>query len=125
MAKHNTPLEAYYRFTPASVNHYWLKITFADYDTGELKGDMQGYPFISASYSRESAPSTKSSLFFRVNYRLWDPEAPGPNGTKGNLTVRTGKLNLMADDHSYNTLYGNLQEDGSSESIGVTLTKSQ
>lgn len=118
MAKHEPALEHTYRFSPASVNQYAIRITFADYDTGKLEGVMQNHPFITAGYHRESAPSTKSSFTFRVNYNLWDPES----GTNGSLTKRTGTLNLTADDHSYNNMYGTLTEDGG-EPINVALTK--
>ena len=57
MAKHEPALEHTYRFSPASVNQYAIRITFADYDTGKLEGVMQNHPFITAGYHRESAPS--------------------------------------------------------------------
>ncbi|MDQ0737296.1 hypothetical protein [Pseudomonas sp. W4I3] len=117
MANHEPALEASYKFTTDSLNQYSIRITFADYDTGKIEGTLEhgGFPFISASFHRERAPSTKSSLTFRVNYDLWD-------SGKEDLTERTGTLNLTADDRSYNNLYGTLTEDGGTP-IEVTLSK--
>jgi hypothetical protein len=97
MAKNEPALEGTYKFSTASFNHYLIKITFADYDTGEIQGYFlaQSTPFSSASFHRNS--DKKSSLHFS-----WRRNELRPVST----------LNLTADDLTYNKLHGKFSEDG-------------
>jgi hypothetical protein len=107
MAKHEPALEGTYKFSTASFNHYSIKITFADYDTGEIQGYFlkKINPFSFASFRRDS--DTKSSLHFS-----WMLYGSGPVST----------LNLTADDLTYNKLHGTFSEEGG-ESKSVELFK--
>jgi hypothetical protein len=115
MAKHEPALEGAYKISTPSLNHYSIKITFADYDSGEIKGYFlaEGTPFSFASFHRES--DRKSSLYFEFTYNM-------PELEKGGIAGRVVTLNLTADDLTYNRLYGTLTGD-LGKSINVEFLK--
>lgn len=110
MAKRNPALEGNYKSTAGPLGTHWLKITFADYDTGAIKGTFGNQDFISAGYSRDAPPSEGSDLNFNVGYDVSNTNA-------------TGLLKLRADDHSYSSLYGTWTPKGSTPPEPITLSK--
>jgi hypothetical protein len=106
MAKNEPALEGTYKFSTREFNHYTIKITFADYDTGEIQGYFQKSTFFSsASFHRVS--DTKSTLYFS-----WEFNGRPPAST----------LNLTADDLTYDELHGTFSKGGG-ESKSVKLFK--
>ena len=88
MAKETPELQHSYTFQ-GDMEPRTMKIHFADYDTGSMTATISGKPCQSASFSRESAPSTASTIYMRAT-----------------TIFNTETLILRADDRSYNRLYG-------------------
>ncbi|WP_124433671.1 hypothetical protein [Pseudomonas orientalis] len=113
MAKHESELEHLFSINTGALVPCVFTISFADYDTGEIRGSCAHYPFEKASFSRENSPSQKSKIWITGTLLTVDHDYVVPADPQRGLPEQKGftvpvrfVADLTSDDRSYTKLHG-------------------